>query len=183
MSNFLSICVSICLSVYKILVILCRELLQFRCYCIKALQMSDNCLIRFGIPSRNTLNYQENIRQYLMFYIVSIFQDLESYLSQHTSENRATIEELKQEMIVNSILSDLVKKESENYVKRYENLESQVTTVFLLINGSQVTNVFLLINAKQIIDREPIFSTEFARQKNLSNFVFLCVLEIVKTKY
>ncbi|XP_052810329.1 dystrophin-like isoform X2 [Mya arenaria] len=51
--------------------------------------------------------------------------DMESYLRDHTSENRATIEELKQEMIVNSVLSDLVKLESDQYVRRLESLEKQ----------------------------------------------------------
>lgn len=51
---------------------------------------------------------------------------MESYVSGHSSENRATIEELKQEMIVNSILSDLVKNEAEQYVKRLEILETKV---------------------------------------------------------
>ena len=47
-------------------------------------------------------------------------------MSQHTTENRATIEELKQEMIVNSILSDMVKVESDQYVNRLTHLEKQV---------------------------------------------------------
>ena len=54
---------------------------------------------------------------------------MESYLREHTTENRATIEELKQEMIVNSVLSDLVKTQSETYVKRLENLEKQVRRI------------------------------------------------------
>lgn len=63
-----------------------------------------------------------------MIFHVFICQDMESYLSEHTSENRATIEELKQEMIVNSILSDMVKTESDEYVQRLETLEKQVLT-------------------------------------------------------
>lgn len=61
-----------------------------------------------------------------MIFDVFICQDMESYLSEHTSENRATIEELKQEMIVNSILSDMVKTDSDEYVQRLETLEKQV---------------------------------------------------------
>ena len=47
-------------------------------------------------------------------------------MRQHTSENRATIEELKQEMVVNSILTDLVRTEADQYVDRMEVLEKQV---------------------------------------------------------
>ena len=63
----------------------------------------------------------------VIFMLLLLFlQDMESYLSQHSSENRATIEELKQELIVNSILTDLVKTESEKYVNRLDTLEKQV---------------------------------------------------------
>ena len=37
-------------------------------------------------------------------------------MNQHTSENRALIEELKQDLIVNSILEEQVKQQSSEYI-------------------------------------------------------------------
>ena len=47
-------------------------------------------------------------------------------MNQHTSENRALIEELKQDLIVNSILEEQVKQQSNEYTERLETLEIQV---------------------------------------------------------
>ena len=48
-------------------------------------------------------------------------------MSQHTTENRALIEELKQDLIVNSILEEQVRQQSADYVQRLETLEVQVS--------------------------------------------------------
>ena len=67
-----------------------------------------------------------------MAQITSLFltlQDLESYMSQHTTENRALIEELKQDLIINSILEEQVKQQSADYVQRLEALEVQVRKI------------------------------------------------------
>lgn len=53
-------------------------------------------------------------------------QDLESFMSQHTNENRALIEELKQDLIVNSVMEEQVKQQSTEYTQRLETLEVQV---------------------------------------------------------
>ena len=58
----------------------------------------------------------------------SLFQDLESFMNQHTTENRALIEELKQDLIVNSILEEQVKQQSTEYAERLEKLELQVNS-------------------------------------------------------
>ena len=50
-------------------------------------------------------------------------------MNQHSSENRALIEELKQDLIVNSILEEQVKQQSTDYVHRLEALEIQVWIV------------------------------------------------------
>ena len=47
-------------------------------------------------------------------------------MNQHTSENRALIEELKQDLIVNSILEEQVKQQSNEYTERLATLEIQV---------------------------------------------------------
>lgn len=50
-------------------------------------------------------------------------------MGQHTSENRALIEELKQDLIVNSILEEQVKQKSAEYTERLEALQLQVSKV------------------------------------------------------
>ncbi|XP_052240299.1 dystrophin-like isoform X2 [Dreissena polymorpha] len=78
--------------------------------------------------------------------ISEYMDDIESFTSEHTTENRALIEELKQEMIVNSILSDQVTSESDVYVKRLENLEKQAKETIKKMEES--------INEAQAVEKE-----------------------------
>ncbi|XP_053396069.1 dystrophin-like isoform X7 [Mercenaria mercenaria] len=84
--------------------------------------------------------------------------DMESYLSQHSSENRATIEELKQEMIVNSILTDLIRTESEQYVKRLDTLEKQAREKIKQLEES--------INESQAVEKQLLDMSQWMTEVN-----------------
>ena len=90
-------------------------------------------------------------------------------MGQHTSENRALIEELKQDLIVNSILEEQVKQKSAEYTERLEALQLQVSEVlgwvwdvrqYLIVNsipeeqGSTVHNLpFLPVHWLSMTER------------------------------
>ena len=65
---------------------------------------------------------------YHMFAVPLLWQDVETYLAEHSTENKRHIQTLATYLIDNCVLVDRVRREHDDFLKRYEKLESDVSS-------------------------------------------------------
>lgn len=75
---------------------------------------------------------------------------METYLAEHSAENKRRVQDLGNALIDNSIMVDIVRRELDEFLRKYESMESEVSNMELysehFLFFFQFTAIIIILN-------------------------------------